>query len=97
MRQMIKDLDTKSLREATAQTLEHYNQRAEAFWQGTRDHDVSQNTAALLRYLPTESGQSILDLGCGPGRDLITFRSLGHTAIGLDGAEEFVRLAKKNS
>lgn len=94
---MIKELDTKSLREASTQTLEHYNQRAEAFWQGTRDHDVSQNTEALMRYLPTEPGQMILDLGCGPGRDLITFRNLGHTAIGLDGAEEFVRLAQKNS
>ena len=30
-------------------TLEHYNQHAEEFWQGTRDHDVSQNIAALLQ------------------------------------------------
>ena len=29
-------------------TLEHYNQYAEEFWQGTRDHDVSQNIAALV-------------------------------------------------
>jgi hypothetical protein len=29
-------------------TLEHYNQYAEEFWQGTRDRDVSQNIAALI-------------------------------------------------
>ena len=30
-------------------TLAHYEQRAEEFQAGTRDHDVSQNIAALLR------------------------------------------------
>ena len=40
--------DKETLREATARTLEHYNQRAEGFWQGTRDHDVSQNIEAFL-------------------------------------------------
>ena len=29
-------------------TLEHYNQRAEEFWVGTRDHNVNQNITALL-------------------------------------------------
>ena len=78
-------------------TLGHYNDRAEAFWQGTRDHDVRQNTEALLRHLPKAAGQVILDFGCGPGRDLITFKELGHEAIGLDGAEQFVQMARQNS
>ena len=38
----------------SALTLEHYNQRAEEFWEGTRDHDVSQNIAALLQYIEGE-------------------------------------------
>ena len=29
-------------------TLSHYDTHAERFWQGTRDHDVSQNMNALL-------------------------------------------------
>ena len=29
-------------------TLGHYDKHAEDFWQGTRDHDVSQNMNALL-------------------------------------------------
>lgn len=29
---------------------------------------------------------TILDFGCGPGRDLKAFAELGHVAIGLEGA-----------
>lgn len=74
-------------------TLEHYNQRAAAFWEGTRTHDVSQNVAALLKYLAADAPSTILDLGCGPGRDLKTFAELGHTAVGLDGSAEFAQMA----
>ena len=35
-------------------TLEHYNQHAEEFWEGTRNHDVNQNIAALLQYIESE-------------------------------------------
>lgn len=90
-------LPKQSLRATSERTLKHYGDRAEAFWQGTRDHDVSQNIDALLRHLSPEGRHTILDLGCGPGRDLITFRELGHTAIGLDGAEAFVQMARQNS
>ncbi len=93
----LQTLTAEQLRTATGETLAHYNQRAEAFWQGTRDHDVSQNVAALLRHLDDDAPQTILDLGCGPGRDLITFRDRGHEAVGLDGASEFVDRARQNS
>ena len=36
----------------------------------------------------------ILDLGCGPGRDLKTFAALGHVAIGLEGAARFAEMAR---
>ena len=78
-------------------TLEHYNQRAEDFWEGTRDHDVSQNIAAVLRYIEGERRFTILDFGCGPGRDLKTFAERGHKAIGLEGAEHFVAMARAHS
>ena len=75
-------------------TLEHYNQRAEDFWEGTRDHDVSQNVAALLQHIQGEAPFTILDFGCGPGRDLKTFAGLGHVAIGLEGATRFAEMAR---
>ena len=78
-------------------TLTYYEQHAEAFRAGTRDHDVSQNITALLRHIDGESPLVILDFGCGPGRDLKTFTELGHTAIGLEGAAGFVAMARADT
>ena len=47
------------LEQIAGATLEHYNQRAEDFWQGTRDHDVSQNIEALLRNIEGEPPFSV--------------------------------------
>ena len=86
-------LDRCELRKISRITLAHYNDTADAFWESTRDHDVSQNVYALLSHL--EPGPCrILDLGCGPGRDLRAFRDLGHEAVGLDGAVRFVDMAR---
>lgn len=85
------------LEQITALTLAHYNQRAEGFRAGTRDHDVRQNIDALLRHIKGPPPFSILDFGCGPGRDLKTFSGLGHLAVGLDGAEAFARMARSDS
>ena len=78
-------------------TLAHYQQRAAEFRANTRDHDVSQNIAALLRHIEASPPFRILDFGCGPGRDLAAFRSLGHEAIGLEGAREFAEMARADS
>jgi SAM-dependent methyltransferase len=80
-----------------ASTLAHYDESAEDFWQGTRDHDVSQNVAAFLRHLQGAAPFAILDLGCGPGRDLKTFSELGHAAIGLEGAPRLAAMARAHS
>ena len=81
----------------TGRTLAYYNQNAERFWEGTRDHDVSQNVAALLRHIEASPPFAILDLGCGPGRDLVTFSRLGHLAIGLEGALRLATMARAYS
>jgi SAM-dependent methyltransferase len=78
-------------------TLQHYNQRADAFWEGTRGHDVTQNIAALLRHIRGAPPFTLLDFGCGPGRDLKVFTELGHVAIGLDGAARFAEMARIHS
>ena len=90
-------LTPEELAEASSVTLDHYNQNAESFWEGTRDHDVSQNLDALIEHLGGKGPYRILDLGCGPGRDLAAFKKLGHEAIGLEGAERFVALARQHS
>ena len=75
-------------------TLAYYEQRAQAFWEGTRNHDVSQNVDALLRHIATPPPFELLDLGCGPGRDLKTFRELGHHVVGLEGAATLAVMAR---
>lgn len=78
-------------------TLAHYQQRAEAFRAGTSDHNVSQNIDALLRHINGTPPFTLLDFGCGPGRDLKTFTALGHRAIGLEGTPAFVDMARADS
>ena len=90
-------LTPEDLANITALTLAHYEDNADSFEAGTRDHDVSQNIAALLRHIEGELPYDILDLGCGPGRDLKTFTALGHRAVGLDGTARFVAMAREAS
>ncbi|MGD0523750.1 MAG: methyltransferase domain-containing protein [Polyangiaceae bacterium] len=92
---MTKPLTPAELDAATARTVAHYDASALPFREGTRDHDVSQNYAALLRAITAAPPFVLLDLGCGPGRDLAYFRSLGHEAVGLDAAPSFVAMARE--
>ncbi len=90
-------LEPHDLEKISGLTLEHYDKAAEDFWAGTRDHDVSQNIAALLQYIEGAPPFQILDLGCGPGRDLKAFAERGHIAIGLEGAARFAAMARAYS
>jgi SAM-dependent methyltransferase len=92
-----KDLAANDIGNISLITLSHYNEHADSFWKSTRDHDVSQNRDALLKQLRGAGPFRLLDFGCGPGRDLKVFRDLGHEAIGLEGAERFVELARHYS
>jgi len=90
-------LTASDLEAITTRTLEHYDQRAESFWHGTRDHDVTQNIEALLRHIEGSPPYTILDFGCGPGRDLHALTQRGHRAIGLEGSPRFAAMARAHS
>lgn len=94
---MAKLLSPGDLEDITSRTLHHYEAHAESFWEGTKDHDVTQNYAAFLDALPKRPGLRLLDLGCGPGRDLLHFRKLGHEPTGLDGSPAFCEMARKHA
>ena len=85
------------LQRIAARTLSHYDEHAQSYWEGTRDHDVSQNVDALLQSIEVPPPFELLDLGCGPGRDLKTFTALGHRATGLEGSAQLAALARTNS
>ena len=99
----INKLVSKILRPLTAQevdhhcrrTIDHYQQSASAFRTGTADHDVKQNIESLIKHIRGRAPFRILDLGCGPGRDLAAFVDLGHQPVGLDGCEAFVHMANQ--
>lgn len=91
------DRDDTDLRRAARTTIGHYDRSAADFWTATRDHDVTQNYQALLSAIEGDPPYAILDVGCGPGRDLVYFRSLGHEAVGLDGSAEFAAMARERS
>jgi SAM-dependent methyltransferase len=81
----------------SARTLAHYQANATSFWDGTKDHDVTQNYAAFLGAIEAPPPLTVLDFGCGPGRDLAYFRSLGHEAVGLEGCSAFCAMAREHS
>jgi SAM-dependent methyltransferase len=96
-RPYIPQLSTGDLQTITRKTLQHYDENASGFCEGTRHHDVVQNINALLTEISGSPPYRILDFGCGPGRDLIQFVALGHKPVGLDGSPAFVAMAQQNS
>ena len=94
---MTEPLSPGELGRVARETLAHYEQRADDFWAGTRDHDVRQNINALLQHIEGSPPFAILDFGCGPGRDLRTFAGLGHNPVGLEGAARFAEMARAYS
>lgn len=90
-------LTPEELQRIAARTLAHYAQNAQAYWAGTRDYDVRQNIDAPLQYIEAPPPFTLLDFGCGPGRDLETFKALGHRVTGLEGSAQLAALARTNS
>lgn len=74
-------------------TLNYYNQNAEAFIEGTRNADMSEQYRLFLKHL---SGGKLLDLGCGGGRDSAYFASLGFAVTAADGSEELCRRVRES-
>jgi SAM-dependent methyltransferase len=86
---------TDKIKEIEDITFKDYGAKAENFWERTKDHDVTQNYEAFLRPFEGRETLDILDFGCGPGRDIMYFKSLGHNPTGLDGTLEFCEMARQ--
>ena len=70
---------------------EYYNQYASIYFENTVNLDVTHLIEPFTSYL--EEGASVLDLGCGSGRDSLTFLNMGYDVTALDGSEEMCSLA----
>ena len=78
-------------------TIAAYDRMAQAYWEETQHRDLAADYDLFLSHLEGGGPLDLLDLGCGPGRDLRYFARLGHRAIGVDGSARFADMARANS
>lgn len=68
----------------TDMTIEYYNQHADEYVDDTLYADMSDARNKFLSYVP--EGGTILDFGCGSGRDSKAFLNVGYQVVPLDGS-----------
>lgn len=73
------------------QTLTYYNQNADQFYAGTVNVDFAAHRQRFLSYMPKPA--TILDFGCGSGRDTKAFLDQGYQVEAIDGSLELCKLA----
>ena len=74
-------------------TINYYNQNAENFIANTQNADMHPTQERFLRVL--DANTSILDFGCGSGRDTKYFLEKGYQVTATDGSAEICRLASE--
>ena len=74
-------------------TLDYYNQGAQKFTDGTQSIDFKETQNKFLNRLP--EGATILDFGCGSGRDTKYFLDKGYKVDAIDGSEELCKIASE--
>lgn len=82
------------MRESTRTNIEAYDAAVHVYAQRTNELDDNQieQRMLLLSTLPPQA--SILDVGCGPGRDASFFTSNGHRVCGIDLSEKMLEMAR---
>lgn len=74
-------------------TLTYYNQNAQSFTAATVSVDFTATQTRFTAHLP--EGSSILDFGCGSGRDTKYFLAQSFQVEAIDGSEELCKLASE--
>jgi 2-polyprenyl-3-methyl-5-hydroxy-6-metoxy-1,4-benzoquinol methylase len=74
-------------------TLSYYDEKAKEFCENTVNADVSPQRDRFLSFL--KESASILDFGCGSGRDTKAFLELGYKVEAIDGSIELCKTASE--
>ena len=74
-------------------TIKYYDDHGKEFFDSTYMLDMSQVYKPFLEKLPQKA--SILDAGCGSGRDSLHFMKLGYNVTAFDASEKMVSLASE--
>ena len=72
-----------------------YEQNYHTYHQATFNIDPAPFLSPLTHFLPVSA--SILDLGCGSGRDILWLKKRGYRVTGFERSPSLARLARKNS
>ena len=70
---------------------QYYNKNSQKFIEDTINIDMDKHYKKFLEYL--RRGASILDAGCGSGRDAFCFKKLGYDVDAFDASSEMVKSA----
>lgn len=70
----------------------YYDIHAETFFESTVHADMSKHYEPFLKYLTKHA--TILDAGCGSGRDSLAFKKLGYQVIAIDASRSICDLAR---
>jgi len=73
-------------------SISYYNTYPEKFIQRTIDANMSKHHNNFVKYI--KKGGTILDLGCGSGRDSLFFHNNGYQVTSIDGAIKMVEYCK---
>ena len=76
-------------------TIRYYDENAEEYDAATVHLDMSELYEPFLAHIP--EGGKILDLGCGPGRDVLEFAARGFDVTGIDASAPMVTIAKSRT
>ena len=74
-------------------TQQYYRDNAKKFIEETLDKEMHAQYALFEKYIPKPS--SILDAGCGSGRDSLYFKSKGHQVTAFDNSQQMCSFASE--
>ena len=78
-----------------SETIDYYEKNAQDFADSTADIEFSELQDTFLSEL--KNGASILDFGCGSGRDTLYFLQKEYKVTALDGSAELCRIAEEKT
>lgn len=76
-------------------SIDYYDRNGALFFAGSAYADLRATHARFLKYVP--AGGTILEAGCGSGRDALAFKTAGYDVTAFDGSAKMVELATAHS
>src|ERR1700712_1494608 len=76
-------------------SISYYDRNAANFFADTAHADLGDLHARFLKHVPP--GGTILEAGCGAGRDALAFKTAGYAVTAFDGSAKMAELARTRS